>query len=32
MDELFLPKLVDQNERTLYDAFQSGHLMLGNGE
>lgn len=32
MDELFLPKLVDQNERTLYDAFQSGRLMLGSGE
>lgn len=28
MDELFLPKLVDRNERTLYQAFQSGRLML----
>ena len=31
MDELFFPKLVDQNERTLYEAFQAGHLMLGSG-
>lgn len=28
MDELFFPKLVDRNERTLYQAFQSGCLML----
>lgn len=28
MDELFLPKLVDRNERTLYQAFQTGRLML----
>ena len=28
MDELFLPKLVDRNERTLYEAFQTGRLML----
>ena len=28
MDELFFPKLVDQNERTLYEAFQTGRLML----
>ena len=33
MDELFLPKLVDgRNERTLYEAFQSGLLALGAGE
>ena len=31
MDELFFPKLVDRNERTLYEAFQDGHLMLGSG-
>lgn len=31
MDELFLPKLVDQNERTLYEAFQTGRLMLEDG-
>ena len=32
MDELFLPMLVDNNnERTLYEAFQSGVLMLGEG-
>lgn len=31
MDELFLPKLVDRNERALYEAFQSGRLMLGDG-
>lgn len=31
MDELFFPKLVDRNERTLYEAFQAGHLMLGEG-
>ena len=31
MDELFLPKLVDRNEHTLYEAFRSGHLMLGEG-
>lgn len=31
MDELFFPKLVDRNERTLYETFQSGRLMLGDG-
>ena len=31
MDELFLPKLVDWNERTLYEAFQGGQLQLGPG-
>lgn len=31
MDELFLPKLVDRNEHTLYEVFQSGRLMLGEG-
>lgn len=31
MDELFLPKLVDRSERTLYEAFQTGRLMLGDG-
>lgn len=31
MDELFFPKLVDRNEKTLYEAFQTGQLMLGDG-
>lgn len=31
MAELFLPKLIDRNERTLYEAFEKGHLMLGPG-
>ncbi len=31
MDELFLPKLVGKNEKTLYQTFQSGQLMLGDG-
>lgn len=31
MDELFFPKLVDRNEKTLYDVFQNGQLMLGDG-
>lgn len=31
MDELFFPKLVDRNERTIYEAFQGGQLMLGEG-
>lgn len=32
MAELFLPKLVDRNERTLFEVFQSGQLMLGDGD
>lgn len=32
MDELFLPKLVDRNEKTLYEVFRTGQLMLGDGE
>ena len=31
MDELFFPKLVDRNERTIYEAFQGGQLQLGSG-
>lgn len=31
MDELFFPKLVDRNEKTLYEVFQNGQLMLGDG-
>ena len=31
MDELFFPKLVDRNEKTLYEVFQTGQLMLGDG-
>lgn len=31
MDELFFPKLVDRNEKTIYEAFQTGQLMLGDG-
>lgn len=31
MDELFLPKLVGKNEKTLYQTFQNGQLMLGEG-
>lgn len=31
MDELFFPKLVGRNERTIYEAFQGGQLMLGDG-
>lgn len=32
MDELFLPKLVDRNERTLYQVFQAGALALPSGD
>lgn len=32
MDELFLPKLVGQNERTLYQVFQTGALALPSAE
>lgn len=31
MDELFFPKLIDRNEKTLYEVFQTGQLMLGDG-
>lgn len=31
MDELFFAKLVDRNERTIFEAFQTGQLMLGAG-
>lgn len=31
MDELFFPKLVDRNDRTIYEAFQQGQFMLGDG-
>ena len=31
MDELFFPKLVDRNERTIYEAFRQGQFMLGDG-
>lgn len=31
MDELFLPKLVGKNDLTLYQTFQTGQLMLGDG-
>lgn len=31
MDELFFPKLADMNEWTIYEAFQSGRLDIGDG-
>ena len=31
MDELFFPKLADLNEWTIYEAFQSGRLAIGDG-
>lgn len=31
MDELFFPKLIDRNERTIYEAFRGGQLMLEEG-
>lgn len=31
MDELFFPKLIDRSERTIYEAFRSGQLMLDAG-
>ena len=31
MDELFFPKLADMNEWTIYEAFQSGRLAIGDG-
>lgn len=31
MDELFFPKLEDLNELTIYEAFQSGRLAIGDG-
>ena len=29
--QLFFPKLIDRNEKTLYEVFQTGQLMLGDG-
>lgn len=31
MDELFFAKIIDKNQHTLYEAFQTGRLMLGDG-
>ena len=31
MDELFFAKIIDRNERTLYEAFQNRQLMIGSG-
>ena len=31
LDEVFLPYLVDKSGVTLFEAYQSGHLALGNG-
>lgn len=32
MDQIFLPYMTDNQGRTLYDVYASGHLMLGNGK
>lgn len=32
VDQVFLPYLSDGKGRTLYDAYQAGHLLLGEGQ